>query len=93
MGERVVFMEYILRVDEKGRIVIPKDVRERLNISNVVKLVVKDNEVFIRPLNKGDLIKKYEGMFKVDLEKAEVDEILKEALGERGKKWLKDILT
>ncbi|WP_420804698.1 AbrB/MazE/SpoVT family DNA-binding domain-containing protein [Candidatus Acidianus copahuensis] len=45
-------------MDKKGRIVIPKDVREKSNISNVVKLVIKDNKVVIKPLNKGDLIKK-----------------------------------
>ncbi|PVU69189.1 hypothetical protein DDW09_04635, partial [Sulfolobus sp. SCGC AB-777_L09] len=36
--------EYLLSVDEKGRIVIPKEVREELNITNKVKLIVEDGK-------------------------------------------------
>ena len=88
-------MEYELKVDEKGRITIPKEVREKLNIKGTVKLIVKDNEAIIRGLNKEVVIRKYAGIFKVDWSKINKDvrEIYKEALEEREKKWLKDILT
>ncbi len=81
--------EYLLSVDEKGRIVIPKEVREELNITNKVKLVVEDGKIELLPYIK----KNYRGLFKASLKLKDVDEILKEALEERSKKWLKDILT
>jgi len=88
-------MEYELKIDEKGRITIPKEVREKLNMKNVVKLIVKDNEVVLRGTNKEEVLNKYAGIFKVDRSKInkDVKEIYKEALEEREKKWLKDILT
>jgi len=88
-------MEYELKVDEKGRITIPKEVREKLNIKGVVKLIVKDNEAIIRGLNREEVLREYAGIFKVDWSKInkDVKEIYKEALEEREKKWLKDILT
>jgi len=88
-------MEYELKVDEKGRITIPKEVREKLNIKGVVKLIVKDNEAIIRGLNKEEVLRKYAGIFKVDWSKInkDVKDIYKESLEEREKKWLKDILT
>ena len=88
-------MEYELKIDEKGRIAIPKEVREKLNMKNVVKLIVKDNEATIRGVNKEEVLRKYAGIFKVDWSKInkDVKEIYKEALEERERKWLKDILT
>jgi len=88
-------MEYELKMDEKGRITIPKEVREKLNMRGVVKLIVKDNEVIIRGLNKEEVLREYAGIFKVDWSKInkDVKEIYKEALEERERKWLKDILT
>jgi len=88
-------MEYELKIDEKGRITIPKEVREKLNMKGVVKLVVKDNEAILRSVNKEDMLKKYAGIFKVDWSKInkDVKEIYEEALEEREKKWLKDIST
>jgi len=79
--------EYLLSVDEKGRIVIPKEVREELNIASKVKLIVEDGKIELLPYIK----KNYRGLFKASLKPEDVDEILKEALEERSKKWLKDI--
>jgi len=81
--------EYLLSVDEKGRIVIPKEVREELNITSKVKLIVEDGKIELLPYIK----KNYRGLFKASLKPEDIDEILKEALEERSKKWLKDILT
>jgi len=80
-------IEYLLSVDEKGRIVIPKEVREELNITSKVKLVVEDGKIELLPYIK----KNYRGLFKASLKPEDIDEILKEALEERSKKWLKDI--
>jgi AbrB family looped-hinge helix DNA binding protein len=77
----------LLSVDEKGRIVIPKEVREELNITSKVKLIVEDGKIELLPYIK----KNYRGLFKASLKPEDIDEILKEALEERSKKWLKDI--
>ena len=79
--------EYLLSVDEKGRIVIPKEVREELNITSKVKHIVDDGKIELLPYIK----KNYRGLFKASLKPEDIDEILKEALEERSKKWLKDI--
>jgi len=79
-------MEYELKIDEKGRITIPKEVREKLNMKNVVKLIVKDNEAIIRGVKKEEVLRKYAGIFKVDWSEINKDvrEIYKEALEESG---------
>ena len=81
--------EYLVSVDEKGRIVIPKDVREELNIKGKVMLVVEDGKIELLPYVK----KSYRGLFKASLKSKDVDEVLKEALEERSEKWLRDIST
>jgi len=79
--------EYLLSVDEKGRIVIPKEVREELNIASKVKLMVEDGKIQLLPYLK----KNYRGLFKASRKPKDIDEVLKEALEVRSKKWLKDI--
>ena len=81
--------EYLVSVDEKGRIVIPKEVREELNIAGKVMLVVEDGKIELLPYVK----KSYRGLFKASLKSKDVDEVLKEALEESSKKWLRDIST
>ena len=39
-----------VRVDEKGRIVIPKDIRRRLNIGRWVRLRVEGGKVVLEPV-------------------------------------------
>jgi len=89
VGIIVGFMkkEYLLSVDEKGRIVIPKEVREELNIASKVKLMVEDGKIQLLPYLK----KNYRGLFKASRKPKDIDEVLKEALEVRSKKWLKDI--
>ncbi|ARM76686.1 AbrB/MazE/SpoVT family DNA-binding domain-containing protein [Acidianus manzaensis] len=88
-------MEYEVRVDEKGRILIPKEVREKLNITNVVKLKVENNMIIIQSKDKYKILDKYAGYFNVNWSEftQDVDELLNEAIDERSKKWLKDIST
>jgi AbrB family looped-hinge helix DNA binding protein len=81
--------EYLLTVDEKGRIVIPKEVREELNLASKVKLVVEDGKVQLLPYVK----KSFRGLFKVNAMLKDVDEVLKEALEERSRKWSEGIST
>jgi AbrB family looped-hinge helix DNA binding protein len=87
------FMEkhYLVNVDKKGRIVIPKEIRDKMNIRDKVKIIVKNNIIEIRPVLKN---LNYKGIFKVNWNiSKDVDEILEEALKERSRTWLKDILT
>ncbi|ACR43116.1 transcriptional regulator, AbrB family [Sulfolobus islandicus M.16.4] len=57
--------EYILRVDEKGRIMIPKEVRDKLKISNSVRLIVNESsEIIIKKMERN--IEKYAGYFRVN---------------------------
>ena len=43
-------MERILHVDDRGRVVIPSDVREKLGIKRYVKMYVKDGKVILEPV-------------------------------------------
>ncbi len=43
-------MEIIGRVDSKGRILIPKEIREELGIKNLVKLRVEEGRLVITPI-------------------------------------------
>ncbi len=43
-------METIGRVDSKGRILIPKEIREELGIKNLVKLRVEEGKLVITPI-------------------------------------------
>jgi len=81
--------EYLLTVDERGRIVIPKEVREELNITSKVKLVVEDGKAQLLPYVK----RSFRGLFKVSVRFKDVDEVLKEALEERSRKWSGGIST
>ncbi|RLG96781.1 AbrB/MazE/SpoVT family DNA-binding domain-containing protein [Candidatus Bathyarchaeota archaeon] len=39
-----------VKVDRRGRIVIPSNIRRRFNIRNIVKIVVKDEEIVLKPV-------------------------------------------
>jgi AbrB family looped-hinge helix DNA binding protein len=80
---------YIVNVDKKGRIVIPKEIRDKMNIHGKVKIIVKNDVIEIRPVLKN---LNYKGIFKVNWNiSKDVDEILEEAFKERSRTWLKDI--
>jgi AbrB family looped-hinge helix DNA binding protein len=81
--------EYLLTVDESGRIVIPKEVREELNITGKVKLVIEDSKIQLLPYVK----KSFKGLFKVNVRLKDADEVLKEASEERSRKWSEGIST
>ena len=42
-------MALILRVDSKGRVTIPVEIRRRLGIKSVLKLEVKDGKIILQP--------------------------------------------
>ena len=52
--------EVVVRVDEKGRVVIPSDIRRRLNIGKMVRISVKGDEITLRPVD--DPLRSLEGL-------------------------------
>ena len=43
-------MEYVVRVDDRGRIVIPSEVRRALNIGRAVRLRVEGKALILEPI-------------------------------------------
>jgi len=43
-------VELILKLNDKGRILIPANIRKALKIKNAVKVIVKNNELIIKPI-------------------------------------------
>jgi len=42
--------EITVKVDRKGRMVIPSNIRRRFNIKNIVKIIVKEEEIILKPV-------------------------------------------
>ncbi|MFA4702168.1 AbrB/MazE/SpoVT family DNA-binding domain-containing protein [Pyrococcus kukulkanii] len=81
MGKKV-------RIDKKGRIVIPKEMREKIGITegSYVELeVYNKNAIIIKPLES--IADRYFGIFKVEEYPDDIDEFLKK---EVIRKWLRD---
>jgi len=71
--------EFILKIDDRGRITIPKEVRELLK-SKRLKLKIEDGKIILEPVVLD--VNKYYGMFKKDIGNEDIDEILDKALAE-----------
>jgi len=78
-------MAWVVRVGRKGRIVIPREVREALNVreGSLLKVYVEGNKVVIEPVE--DVVEKFKGSVKVDRWPEDLDEFLFEVL----RSWLK----
>ncbi|MCD6466177.1 AbrB/MazE/SpoVT family DNA-binding domain-containing protein [Candidatus Bathyarchaeota archaeon] len=42
--------EITVKVDRKGRMVIPSNIRRQFNIKNIVKIIVKGEEIILKPV-------------------------------------------
>jgi looped-hinge helix DNA binding domain, AbrB family len=71
--------EFILKIDDRGRITIPKEVRELLK-SKRLKLKIEDGKIILEPVVLD--VNKYYGIFKKDVGNEDIDEILNKALAE-----------
>ncbi len=76
-------LEGIVKVSKKGQIVIPKEVREQLNISSGEKLavIVRDDEIVLRKvekLNVSEISSKISSV--AEKENVDVDTLVKEAV-------------
>lgn len=76
-------MTAVVRVDEKGRVVIPKNIREKAKMrkGGYVKIMAKEKSIIIEPLEP--FADKYFGAFKIDKWPEDLDEIAVEVT----KKW------
>ena len=74
-------MGAVVRVDGRGRIVIPKDVRRACGIGagDLVLIEVRDGEIVVRRV--GGVAERYYGVFKVERWPEDLDELLVEAVG------------
>ncbi|MFP3189330.1 MAG: AbrB family transcriptional regulator [Sulfolobaceae archaeon] len=71
--------EFILKIDDRGRITIPKEVRELLK-SKRLKLKIEDGKIILEPVVLD--VNEYYGIFKKDIGNEDIDEILNKALAE-----------
>ncbi len=77
----------VVRVDKKGRLVIPKRLREELDIKDgcYVELSVEGDKIVLKPIKS--IADKYFGVFKVENWPEDLDEFL---VKEVTRRWLKD---
>ena len=75
-------MEFIVRVDSKGRILIPKGLREAVGVreGGLVKVYVEGGRVVVEPL--GSVADRFFGCFKVYRWPDDLDEFVVEAVKE-----------
>jgi len=78
-------MMWVVRVGRKGRVVIPKEVREALNVreGSLLKVYIEGNKAIIEPAE--DVVEKFKGSIKVDRWPEDLDEFPSEVL----RSWLK----
>jgi len=76
-------MKVVVKVDEKGRILIPKDIRENVGIKekSYVRVTVEGRKIVVEALES--VADKYYGAFKIDKWPEDLDHFLVEAV----KKW------
>lgn len=76
-------MSVVVKVDEKGRILIPKDIRESVGVKekSYVKVRVEGRRIVIEPLES--VADRYYGAFKIDKWPEDLDHFLVETV----KKW------
>ncbi len=74
----------VIKVDERGRILIPKKIRERAKVSkgDYVRIKVDGKSIIIEPLES--IAERCFGIFKVERWPEDIDEFLTEAI----RKWL-----
>jgi len=77
----------VVRVDKKGRLVIPKKLREELGIVGecYVEVRAEGDKIVLKPIKS--IADEYFGVFKVEKWPKDLDEFL---VKEVTKRWLKD---
>lgn len=73
-------MAAIVKVDKKGRVAIPKSIREKVNLKaeSHVKVTAKEKNIIIELLEPSS--DKYFGVFKIDKWPEDLDEFIVEVM-------------
>jgi len=76
-------MSLVTRIDDKGRVLIPKSIRETIGIKErqLVRIKVVDGKIVLEPLR--DIADEYYGAVKIKKWPRDLDEFLVEAV----QKW------
>ncbi len=69
--------EEIVTMDDRGRITIPKEIRERVT-TKTLKMKVEGDKIVLEPVITD--VDKYYGLFRKDIGDVDIDEVLKESL-------------
>jgi AbrB family looped-hinge helix DNA binding protein len=72
-------MEEIIIMDDRGRITIPKEIRERIG-TRTLKIMVEGDKIVLEPVTTD--IMKYYGIFRKDIGDIDVNKVLKDSLSE-----------
>lgn len=79
-------LDIIVRIDKKGRVLIPKNIREALGLreKQLLRVKIVDGKLMLEPL--GNIADKYYGIIKVKKWPYDLDEFLIEAI----QKWWRE---
>ena len=73
-------LDVVVRIDKKGRVLIPKNIREALGLreKQLLRVKIVDGKLMLEPL--GNIADKYYGILKVKKWPHDLDEFLIEAV-------------
>ncbi|WP_246252945.1 AbrB/MazE/SpoVT family DNA-binding domain-containing protein [Acidianus brierleyi] len=71
--------ELIITMDERGRVTIPKEIREKIKTKKL-RLKIEGDKIILEPVNPD--IEKYYGIFKNNVGNVDIDEVLEKSLTE-----------
>jgi len=69
-------LSVIVRVDDRGRILIPKSIREKINLRRgcYVRIMVENGKLILEPLKS--IAENFYGVFRVDVWPDDLDEFI-----------------
>jgi len=82
----VGILDVVVRIDKKGRVLIPKNIREALGLreKQLLRVKIVDGKLMLEPLD--NIADKYYGIIKVKKWPHDLDEFLIEAI----QKWWRE---
>ncbi|MCS6768377.1 MAG: AbrB/MazE/SpoVT family DNA-binding domain-containing protein [Candidatus Nitrosocaldus sp.] len=81
-------MDSVMKMDEKGRITIPKEIRDRVR-SKRFRIDVEDEKIILLPIRSEAEIERYYGIFCGNVGDMDVDKILRDGLRKRARELMR----